>query len=121
MKVRGKVKLLCEFCKKVVVRLNRDQHYVYVYCTKNARHKQRTKFLTLTTQAESQQCCDHPHSHAAAEAAAAAGAWARPCLPEPAFDFMHQHMLSSVGRGLLGTRHTSVLGESYWRAATREL
>ncbi|KAG2490122.1 hypothetical protein HYH03_011428 [Edaphochlamys debaryana] len=114
MKVRGKVKLLCEFCKKVVVRLNRDQHHIYIVCTKNPRHKQRTKFLSLTTQAASHCCPEHGHG------AGEAGAHAMPCLPETPFGGAHQHMQSALGRGLLGARHTSVLGESYWRAALQE-
>ncbi|GFR47706.1 hypothetical protein Agub_g9459 [Astrephomene gubernaculifera] len=105
MKVRGKVRLLCEFCKKAVVRLNRDQHYVYIYCTKNARHKQRSKFLSMSTQAE--------HDHAPA------GPISLPCLPEPTYARVQQHMLNNVARGLLGNRHTSVLGELYWRSATQ--
>ncbi|GLC63790.1 hypothetical protein PLESTF_000083100 [Pleodorina starrii] len=102
---------MCEFCKKVVVRLNRKQHHVYIYCTKNPRHKQRTKFLTMSTQAEP-QCCDGHSAERFAEAAAGI-----PCLPEPKYSLVQQHMLAAANRSLLANRHTSVLGELYWRAA----
>ncbi|EFJ44192.1 mitochondrial ribosomal protein L36 [Volvox carteri f. nagariensis] len=111
MKVRGKVRLMCEFCKKVVVRLSRKQHYVYIYCTKNPRHKQRTKFLAMSTQSEA-HCCDGHHAGWHADTPTGL-----PCLPEPKYSLVQQHMLGSASRSLLGNRHTSVLGELYWRAA----
>ncbi|KAG2431577.1 hypothetical protein HXX76_009591 [Chlamydomonas incerta] len=119
MKVRGKVRLLCEFCRKTVVKLSRDQHYVYIYCTKNPRHKQRTKFVTMASQAGS-ECCSghaheaHQHGHAPAPAAGL------PCLPEPPYALVHSKMMGDISRGLLGSRHTSVLGELYWRAAMQQ-
>lgn len=98
-----------------MVRVNRDQHYVYIYCSKNPRHKQRTKFLTLTTQAGEHACCPGHHSDPL-HGSYAEDAVGIPCLPEPSLGIMQQHMLSAANRGLLGSRHTSVLGESFWRA-----
>lgn len=105
MKVRGKVRLLCEFCRKVVVRLVRDKHYVYIQCVKNPRHRQRTKHLTLTTSAGEAQ---HAHD-------------LTPCLPEvPAWALVQQRMSHALGRGLLGGRPTACLGELYWRASLQQ-
>ncbi|GIL59002.1 hypothetical protein Vafri_13984 [Volvox africanus] len=111
MKVRGKVRLMCEFCKRVVIRLNRKQHHVYIYCTKNPRHKQRTKFLAMSTQAEPHCCNEHQGSSFTDVPVGV------PCLPEPTYSLVQQHMLSSASRSLLANRTTSVLGELYWRAA----
>ncbi|GAX83685.1 hypothetical protein CEUSTIGMA_g11110.t1 [Chlamydomonas eustigma] len=44
MKVRGKVKLLCSSCNIVKVQITRDMGYMEVHCSKNPRHKQRTKW-----------------------------------------------------------------------------
>ncbi|KXZ54248.1 MRPL36 protein [Gonium pectorale] len=58
------------------------------------KHKQRTKFVNLSTQAETPCCAEH----SAFTGAHPAEVFGVPCLPETAFAAVQQHMLSSPSR-----------------------
>ncbi len=71
----------------------------HVYCMSlpYPQHKQRTKFLTLTTQAGEHACCPGHHSDPL-HGSHAEDAVGIPCLPEPPLGIMQQHMLSAANR-----------------------
>mmetsp|Transcript_13293 Transcript_13293/g.23546 ORF Transcript_13293/g.23546 Transcript_13293/m.23546 type:complete len:96 (-) Transcript_13293:204-491(-) len=88
MKVRGKVKIFCDGCVRSIVRVAQNKHIVLVECSKNPRHKQRSKFARFSTLANASE--------------------------SPSFISSAVNSLSSI-RSLLGSQQVSTLGESFWR------